>query len=122
MIGTARTKTSAASAVATATSSVITPLASRCAASSSSSARKRIKTGINADPSAPPATSTNNISGTRCAAMNASSLAPAPNVALIADWRTTPNTPLITYASITIPAARAIWRPDNARAEEGESP
>jgi len=93
-IGPARTNASPASSAAAATSSVITPPARRSAPSSSPSARKRVNTGMNAEPSAPPATSTNNVSGTRWAAMNASSSTSAPNAALIADWRTMPSTPL----------------------------
>jgi hypothetical protein len=105
--------------VAAATSSVITPLARRHAPASSSPARKRVNTGMKADPSAPPATSTNNVSGTRCAATKASSSAPAPNAAEIAAWRTMPSTPLARYASITMPAARAIWRPVRTRTVDG---
>ena len=74
----ARTKVSAASAVVITASRAITVPASRHAPSSSFLARNAAKTGMKAEPSAPPATRLKSSSGTRWAARKESNSRLAP--------------------------------------------
>jgi len=92
----ARMNMATARTAAAAVHSVSTAPASRQAASRSPRARKPVKTGMKAEPSAPPAIRLKSNSGMRVAAKKASRSPDAPNVAPTRACRTSPSAALAT--------------------------
>ena len=73
-------------------------------------ASKLVKVGIKADPSAPPATRVNRVSGIRFAVIKASMASEVPKALATRICLSKPVKLLITKADVTRLAARAIWR------------
>ncbi len=69
-----------------------------------------VKAGKNAEANAPPAIRLKSVSETRLAALKASISACVPKAPATRIWRSKPVRLLRTKATITVPAARAIWR------------
>ena len=69
-----------------------------------------VNVGMKADPSAPPAIRTNNVSDTRLAARKASISGEVPNVVAFRIRLARLAILLNSKAIITLPAERAIWR------------
>ncbi len=75
----------------------------------SSAASSPVKTGMKAEPSAPPATRLKRISEKRLAAKKALLSMPVPNSRAVSVFASKPTRLLMIKAAITVPAARAIW-------------